>query len=269
MYKALVRSHLDYCDTIYHMPALNNQINLGVALTSLMENVERTQYLAALAITGAWQSSNLSELYEEHGWESLSDQRWCRRILQIHKIKNNMTPSYLRDKLPPNRRLLYRCKNSNTFHEIRCNTSRYKDSFFPDTIISWNNIITNFQNVPSFTRLNAHILSLIRPKAKSTLSPLRNHKRRYNFADIPSGICECNQDIEDTSHFLFECPRYATEKANLAVKVIDILQRNNLNHLGNQLELYLYGHRSLNPIDNRNFLLSTIEYIKDTQRFSS
>ena len=170
MYKALVRSHLDYCDTIYHIPALNNQINLGVTLTSLMETVERTQYQAALVITGAWQGSNRSKLYEELGWESLSGRRWCRRILQIHKIKNNMTPSYLSDKLPPNRRLLYRCKNSNTFHEIRCNTSRYKNSFFPDAIISWNNIITNFQNVPSFTSLKAHILSLIRPKAKSTSS---------------------------------------------------------------------------------------------------
>ena len=167
MYKALVRSHLDYCDTIYHIPALNNQINLGVTVTSLMETVERTQYQAARAITGAWQGSNRSKLYEELGWESLSDRRWCRRILQIHKIKNNMTPSHLRDKLPPNRRLLYRCKNSNTFHEIRCNTSRYKNSFFPDAIISGNNIITNFQNVPSSTSLKAHILSLIRPKAKN------------------------------------------------------------------------------------------------------
>ena len=130
-----------------------------------------------------------------------------------------MTPSYLRDKLPPYRRLLYRCRTSKTFHEIRCNTSRYKNSFFPDAIISWNNIFTNFQNVPSFTRLKAHVLSLIRPTAKSTfgvhdplglrflfqlrvdLSLLRNRKRRYNFADTPSGICECNQDIEDTSHF--------------------------------------------------------------------
>ena len=67
-----------------------------------METVERTQYQAALAITGAWQGSNRSKLYEELGWESLSDRRWRRRILQIHKIKNNMTPSYLRDKLPPN-----------------------------------------------------------------------------------------------------------------------------------------------------------------------
>ena len=73
----------------------------------------------------------------------------------------------------------------------------------------------------------------------------------------------------EASPFLFECPRYATQRANLEVKVIDILQINNLNRLGNQLELYLNGHRSLNPIDNRNILLSTIEYIKDTQRFSS
>ena len=58
-----------------------------------MEKVERTQYQAALA--GTWQGSNRSKFYEELGWETLSDRRWCRRILQIHKIKNNMTPSYL------------------------------------------------------------------------------------------------------------------------------------------------------------------------------
>ena len=57
MYKALICSHLDYCDTLYHIPAINNQINLGVTLTSLMETVERTRYQAALAITGAWQCS--------------------------------------------------------------------------------------------------------------------------------------------------------------------------------------------------------------------
>ena len=57
MYKALIRSHLDYCDIIYHIPALKSQTNLGVTLNSLMEKVERTQYLASLAITGTWQGS--------------------------------------------------------------------------------------------------------------------------------------------------------------------------------------------------------------------
>ena len=149
MYKALVRSHLDYCDTIYHIPALNSQINLGVTLNSLMEKVERTQYQAALAITGTWQGTNRYKLYEELGWESLSDRRWCRRILQVHKIEKYITP-YLRDKLPPHRKHLYRFNNSNTFQKIRCKTCRYQNSFFPDATSSWNNMISNFKDVPNF-----------------------------------------------------------------------------------------------------------------------
>ena len=81
---------------------------------------------AALAITGTWQGSNQSKLYEELGWESLSDRRCCRRILQIHKINNNMTPSYLRGKLPPRSRSNNRRHNNpNTFVEITCKTSTY------------------------------------------------------------------------------------------------------------------------------------------------
>ena len=190
--RLLIRSHLDYCDAIYHIPASNGQTNLGVTLNSLMERVERTQYQAALVFTDTWQGSNLSKLWGELGWESLSDRRCPRRILQIHKIKNKMTPSYLRNKLPPNRRLFYICNNSNTFHEIRCKTSKYKNSLFLDAINSWNNIITHFQNVPPFTSLKAHIPSLIRHKTtfgvhgpsglryifqlRVNLSPLRNHK---------------------------------------------------------------------------------------------
>ena len=58
MYSALIRSHLDYCDTIYHIPASNSQINLGVTLNSLIERVERTLYQAALGITGTWPGTN-------------------------------------------------------------------------------------------------------------------------------------------------------------------------------------------------------------------
>ena len=80
MYKALVRSHFNYCDVIYHIPSYQNQAPLGVSLNSLMEKVERIQYQAALAISGAWRGSSRSKLYEELGWETLSDRRWCRCI---------------------------------------------------------------------------------------------------------------------------------------------------------------------------------------------
>ena len=44
MYKALVSSHLDYCDIIYHIPSHTNQQPLGVTLHPMMEKVERIQY---------------------------------------------------------------------------------------------------------------------------------------------------------------------------------------------------------------------------------
>ena len=55
MYKALVRSPIDYCDVIYHIPSHQTQAPLGVTLISLMQKVERIQYQSALAISGAWQ----------------------------------------------------------------------------------------------------------------------------------------------------------------------------------------------------------------------
>ena len=44
--------------------------------------------------------------------------------------------------------------------------SLFENSFFPDAIISWNNVITPFDNIPWINILKDHILSLIRPKIK-------------------------------------------------------------------------------------------------------
>ena len=283
MYKALARCHFDYCDILYHIPSLQTQ--LGVCLTDLMERAERIQYQAALAITGAWQGSSRSKLYEKLGWESLSERRWCRRILQIHKIVSNKTPSFLKDKLPRHRRPLYSQNNNlNTFHEIRCRSSRYMGSFSPDAITAWNNVITHFENIPSINRPHfildssekKNIFSIHDPlglryllQLRVGLSFLRYHKKCHNFIDIPSDICLCNHRIEDTNHFLFLCPFFALHRATLASSVIQILQKYNLNHLGNQSHLYLYGHPSITLADNRKIILSTIKYIKESRRFST
>ena len=125
--------------------------------------------------------------------------------------------------------------------------------------------------------LKDHILSLIRPKKKNIfgihdplghryllqlrvgLSSLRYHKKCHNFIDTPSDKCPCNNDIEDTNHFLFSCPFFVAQRATLASSVIQILQKYNLNRLGNQSHLYLYGHPTINLTDNRKILLSTIK----------
>ena len=145
MYKTLVRSHLDYCNVIYHVPSITHQPPLGMTLSSLMDKVERVQYQAALAITGAWQGSSRSNIYDELGRETLSDRRKGRRVLLINKIINNSTPSYLNEKLPPFCREMFSGNIRTTFHAIRCKTYRYMNSFFPDAIASWNLFYGNFQ----------------------------------------------------------------------------------------------------------------------------
>ena len=170
---------------------------------------------------------------------------------------------------------------------MKCRTNRYSNSFFPDAIASWNNFITQFEYFPTFDGLKDHLIAFCRPDAKSTfglhdpiglrllfqlrvsLSPLLSHKKRYNFIDTPSDICHCNQGIEDTSHFFFSFPSYVNERAALTSTVNEILRKTNLNHLRNQLKLYLYGHSSIIYLDNRKILMSTIKYIKNTERFST
>ena len=71
---------------MYHIPPTILQPPLGVSLHDLMEKVEKIQYQAALAVTSALQGTSRIKLYEELGWESLSDRRLCRRVLQLFKI---------------------------------------------------------------------------------------------------------------------------------------------------------------------------------------
>ena len=264
----------------------NNNANGNRQLNVLMAKIESVQYQATLAITGTWQGTSKIKLYKELGLESLSDRRSVNRVLQIFKIKNNLTPEYLREQLPPLRVQNNLHANPNIFLEKRARTARYAKTFFPNAISSWNNIIGNIQGDISKFSLKSHMLKIVRPTTKSfydihdpiglhylfqlrtELSPLRSHKFRHNFRDTPTANCICGQGIEDNKHFLFECLHFVIHRVDLAVVITTILHRNNLIGIANDVEFYLYGHPNLNFIDNKHVLSATIQYIKNTQRFS-
>ena len=73
---------------------------------------------------------------------------------------------------------------------------------------------------------------------------------------VASGICHCNQGIQNASHYLFLCPSYATPRVTLVTSVNGILHRVGLNHF--QSQVYLYGDASINNSDNKKIILSTI-----------
>ena len=116
--------------------------------------------------------------------------------------------------------------------------------------------------------IHDHIGLLYLFQLRIGLSPLRSHKTRHNFTDTPSDTCRCNQGVEDTHHFIFFCPTFSTQRATLVTSVNEVLLKNNLSHLGNELQLYLYGHDSIDYVDNRRIIISTLKYIKDSNRFS-
>ena len=53
-----------------------------------MDLIERVQYKAALIVSGCWQGTSREKLYNELGWESLSDRRWSRGLSMYYKIVN-------------------------------------------------------------------------------------------------------------------------------------------------------------------------------------
>ena len=68
IYKSFVRPHIDYGDIIYDQPNNDHFCN----------SIERVQYNAALAITGAIKGTSQQKIYQELGFESLRFRRWFR-----------------------------------------------------------------------------------------------------------------------------------------------------------------------------------------------
>jgi len=250
-----------------------------------MNTLERIQYHAALACTGTWKGTNLNKIYEKLGWESLADRRWSRRLFHFYKIYNNLTPSYLKDPIPSLRTHLFGTRSENVLNNIRCNTDRYSDSFYPNSIKSWNDIGPELRNSPNILSFKKSILSLIRPLSKSIfniynppviktlfqlrvgLSPLHDHKMRHNFKDTPSSKCiECKQ-TENCEHFFLHCTRFVEARKSffnsiLAIypNFVNLIQKDKVN-------LFLYGDKSLSFDINKSLIKATLNFFIDTERF--
>ena len=173
------------------------------------------------------------------------------------------------------------------FRDLRCRTDRYCNSFFPNAASTWNNVISHFDTFPTFLKLKSHLISLFRPKFKSTfdihnpsllrylfqlpvgLSKLRAHKKRHNFAYTPTDSCLCKKGIEDTHHFLLVCPFYNSHRKILISNVDAILSENNQRTANYSADLFLYGHDLLPLAENAKIVNHVLEFIENSNRLSS
>ena len=250
-----------------------------------MNAIERVQYQAALSITGAWQGTNLDKIYEELGWESLSNRRYCRRITQFFKIQNDLTPAYLKEPVPVTRAHAYGLRSGQALSEISFSSDSYRNSFYPDTIRSWNNLGDHFRNSPNLLNLKNSLNAVVRPAPKSIydihdtvsvkwlyqlrvgLSPLKQHKRNHNFIDTPSENCSTCNVTEDTEHYLLACVNHEIHRDVLFRVVRNLFPRFQILQSKEKVKVLLYGEVSLTNDINKQILLETLNFLKATKRF--
>ena len=211
MYKLYLGPHSEYGDVVYH-----NQNS------SLMSELESTQYAAALAVSGAWRRTSTDKLFEEHGWESLAHRRRYRRLCLFYKIINNCIPEYTRRYLPIFKQNPCDLRRPRIFAEERTNANRYSNSFYPYCIKAWNNLDPSIRNLPNIFQFKKALQQLIRPKNRHLFgmndrvgvnlltrlrvdfSDLKLHKFDHRF-NCGSPLCSCGQGSESTVYLFLHC----------------------------------------------------------------
>ena len=288
IYKMYVRPHLDYCDIIFYIPEIQSDFDSSLSLNYQMNALESTQYQAALAVSGTWKGTNRDKIYEELGWETLNHRRFFRRLSQFYKIMNNHTPEYLKMPIPPQQGHLFGHRSTNVIYPLRGRTSRYTNSFFPDSINSWNSIGPELRGAASLPVFKKNILKIIRPVNRSlfnihnsdgirwifqlrvSISPLKHHKKMHNFQDTPDDTCRCSSYAETTNHFLLKCSNFNLNRKELFQTVNPILVTNNMYPLSDNelVRILLYGHEKLQYRENKTILQAVMNFIGNTSRFS-
>ena len=85
IYKSFIRPHLHYGDILYDNP--NNK--------NFQSKLEKVQYRACLAITGAIKGFSRESLYNELGLHSLITRSWRSKLIFFYKIVNGLLLEYL------------------------------------------------------------------------------------------------------------------------------------------------------------------------------
>ena len=187
-YKTFVRPYLDYGDILYDKP--NNK--------NFQSKLEKVQYWACLAITGAIQGTSRTKLYDELSLHPLIKRCWCNKLIFFYKIVDGLLPGYLYSYLDFPSHISYSLRSASA-SVIKSSLSKrksFRNTFFPYCINEWNNLtdeIRNSKSVGAFKKLikckkkENSIFSIYDPLGVKLLrlqfSHLNEHKFRHGFGD--------------------------------------------------------------------------------------
>ena len=250
IYFSFIRPKIEYGCQLY--------INCGVVLSNSLENF---QLGVARIVSGARKGTSHSALYSELGWEKLSYRRDSIRFKHFSKIVNKDSPEYLFELLPDTVGTRRNLRNASNFQPLYCRTETYRNSFLPSSINQWNNRISHEQKKSSCNQLfqyGERETSVKLAQLRMHCSKLNAHLKELHVVDSPA--CACGNNVEDTNHYLLNCPLFINERRKFLTK---------LHNIGvNDIDSNAVIHGNVFNEFERNKIMfdALFDYIKETDR---
>jgi hypothetical protein len=219
---------------------------------------------------------SLEDLYNEIGWETLSQRRRKHKLVLMYKMQFREAPYYLQSLLPDTvgASSQYPLINASHLQSIYARTASYSHSFLP-TVSDWNSLPEELRNAESIHSFNKHINSdrpiqnplfsygkrrsqILHTRIRTNCSALNEHLFRRNV--VASPLCQCGQR-ESPFHYFLECQLYINIRAEL-LNTISI-------YSVPSVQTILYGDSILNYQTNTNIAEAVHKYIIDSKRFET
>ena len=248
--------------------------------------IEKVQYKACIAITGAIQGTSRERLYDELGLMSLSKRRWYNKLIFFYKIVNGILPDYLHsciDFFSQNKYPL-RSVSSGKLKCIPSRTKSFSKTFFSYCIDEWNKLNPEIRNAKSIYKFKKSVITeklenalynVHDPIGVKLLSRLRlqfthlnEHKFRHGFNDMASPMCPCGTDVETTGHFLLRCHCFSTQRYELFDHLYRLDPSFSILKTKEKVAYLLYGSRSNLSSLNKEVIKLVIKFLKSTDRFN-
>ena len=100
------------------------------------------------------------------------------------------------------------------------------------------------------------------------LSHLGDHKFRHNFQNYVSPMCYCGQDIETTTHFLLHCSNHQCARKTFFNQINQVSGTILRQSDSTITKILLFGDNKLDFETSKVLMMSTIEFVSLTERFS-
>jgi len=146
-YSSLVRPHVEYASVIWDPHQVNNK-----------EKVEKIQRKAARFVKSNYTmtAGTVTSLLKQLGWKSLEDRRADARLTLFYKIVNKEVDVPRDRYLAPVTRIS-RHTNTKNYKHHQTKLLCYKYSFFPRTLLEWNELPESTVQAPSIQAFKNHL----------------------------------------------------------------------------------------------------------------